>query len=152
MDDTKTPPGASPRLSGNRAGRYLFMALLGLVTGIVGTVMVTRALHERKDHYPEAVMYVMQAHMAALKRNVGVNRCAATDTIPHLTTLRHVANDLEPAFAGLADEPEFARHASTMRATIDGALASPPLNCPGVQAAMAKIGEGCKACHTDYQH
>lgn len=151
MADTQTASSTS-RPSGNRAGRYFFMALLGLVTGIVATVMVTRALHERKDHYPEAVMYVMQAHMAALKRNVGENRCAPTDTLPHLTTLRHVANDLEPAFAGLSDEPEFARHASTMRANVDTVLASPPLNCQGVQVAMAKIGDGCKACHTDYQN
>lgn len=152
MAEPQTPSSTSSPLSGNRAARYLFMALLGLVTGIVATVMVTRALHERKDHYPEAVMYVMQAHMAALKRNVGENRCAATDTLPHLTTLRHVANDLEPAFGDLRNEPEFARHASAMRANIDATLASPPLNCQGVQAAMAKIGESCKACHTDFQH
>jgi crotonobetainyl-CoA:carnitine CoA-transferase CaiB-like acyl-CoA transferase len=143
-----TPP---PRPSGNRAARYLFMALLGLVTGVVATVMVTRALHERKDHYPESVMYVMQAHMAALKRNVSENRCAATDTLPHLNTLRHLANDFEPAFGGLREDAAFTRHASDMRATMDAALASPPLNCAGVQAAMGRIGEGCKACHDDYR-
>lgn len=150
MADTQTP-GSAPRLSGNRAGRYFFMAMLGLVIGVVATVMVTRALHERKDHYPEAVMYVMQAHMNALGENVGANRCAATDTIPHLTTLRHLANDLEPAFAGLRDDPPFRQHAGGMRATLDAALASPPLNCAGVREATAKIGEGCKACHADYR-
>lgn len=151
MAETRNPGSTAP-LSGNRAGRYFFMALLGLVVGVVATVMVTRALHERKDHYPEAVMYVMQAHMAALKRNVSENRCAATDTIPHLTTLRHLANDLEPAFAGLRDEAAFRQHAGGLRASVDASLASPPLNCAGVQAAMGKIGESCKACHDDYGH
>jgi hypothetical protein len=151
MADAQTS-GNAPRMSGNAAGRYLFMALLGLVVGAVGTVMITRALHERKDHYPEAVMYVMQAHMAALKRNVAENRCAATDTLPHLTTLRHLGNDLEPAFAGLRDEDAFRKHAGGLRASVDATLASPPLNCAGVQAAMAKIGESCKACHNDYAH
>lgn len=151
MADTQTPPHA-PRLSGNRAGRYFFMLLLGLVIGVVATVMATRALHARKDHYPESVMYVMQAHTAALKRNVAENRCAATDTIPHLTTLRHLANDLEPAFPGLRDEAAFTQHASGMRAAVDAVLASPPLNCAGVQTALAKVGDGCKACHNDYRH
>lgn len=152
MADPQTPESRPVQLSGNRGSRYLFMALLGLVVGVVGTVMVTRALHERKDHYPEAVMYVMQAHMAALKRNVAENRCAATDTLPHLQTLRQMANDLEPAFPDLRTEAAFTQHASGLRGAVDATLASPPLNCPGVQAAMAKIGEGCKACHADYQH
>jgi hypothetical protein len=147
-----TSQGNQPqRASGGQASRYLFMGLLGLVIGVVATVMVSRALHARKDHYPEAVMYVMQEHLATLKRNVAENRCAATDTLPHFTTLRHVANDLEPAFTGLSDEPEFARHASDMRASLDGLLASPPLNCQGVQAAIGRIGESCKACHDDYR-
>lgn len=150
MADTPTPTG-TPRLSGNRAGRYFFMLLLGLVIGVVATVMATRALHARKDHYPESVMYVMQAHTAALKRNVAGNRCAATDTLPHLTTLRHLANDLEPAFPGLRDEAEFARHASGLRAAVDAALGSPPLNCAGVQAVSAKLADSCRACHNDYR-
>lgn len=150
MAETDTP-GSASRLSGNRAGRYLFMAVLGLVIGVFATVMVSRALHERKDHYPEAVMYVMQAHMNALKGNVVENRCAATDTLPHLTTLRHLGNDLEPAFPGLRDDAPFRQHAGGLRAAVDATLASPPLNCAGVQVAMAKIAESCKACHADYQ-
>ncbi|MFZ5657982.1 MAG: cytochrome c [Pseudomonadota bacterium] len=150
MVDTPTPRPAQ-RPSGNAAGRYFFMLMLGLVAGAVATVMLTRALDARKDHYPEAVMHVMQAHVAALRDNVTANRCAATDTIPHLTTLRYVANDFEPAFGDLRDDAAFARHAGGMRAAVDAALASPPLNCAGVQAAVAKIGDACKACHDDYR-
>jgi hypothetical protein len=149
-----SPAGTTPPrtpLSGNRASRYLFMALLGLAIGIFGTVMVVRALHERKDHYPEAVMYVMQAHTAALQQNVGQNRCAATDTIPHLQTLRLLANDIEPAFAGHRDDAEFTGLSSKLRAAVDASLASPPLNCEGVKAAVEEIGQACKACHTQYR-
>ncbi len=150
MVDAK-PPSPATRLSGNRAGRYFFMLLLGLVIGVVATVMAMRAIEARRDHYPGAVMTVMQAHMVALKNNVAGNRCAATDTIPHLNTLRHLANDLEPAFPGLRDEGPFAQHASGMRAAVDAALASPPLNCAGVRAMAANLGDGCKACHNDYR-
>lgn len=143
------PPPA--RLSGNPASRYLFMLLLGLAIGVLATVMTLRALHARKDHYPESLMHVMQAHTAALKRNVEQNRCSATDTLPHLTTLRHLANDLEPAFPGLRDEPEFGRHASALRAAVDGALASPPLNCAGVQVVANRIGDSCQACHDGFR-
>jgi len=38
-----------------------------------------------------------------------------------------------------------------MRATLDGGLGAPPVNCEGVRAATSKIGEGCKACHQDFR-
>lgn len=149
MADTQTPSPA-PRLSGNRAGRYFFMAMLGLVIGVVGTVMAMRAWQARQDPYPHALMNVMQAHASALRQNVAESRCGATDTIPHLTTLRHLANDFDAAFPGLRDEAEFGQHAAGFRAALDASLAAPPLNCAGVQAVASRIGESCKACHTDY--
>lgn len=143
--EARTPPAA-----GNRAARYAFVLLLGLVIGAIATVMIVRALEARKDHYPDAVMHVMAAHVAALKRNVAGNRCAATDTLPHLQTLRQLSNDLEPAFGELGRETNFTRHASGLRASLDSTLASPPLNCQGVQAALAKIGESCQNCHNEF--
>ena len=44
------------------------------------------------------------------------------------------ALDLEPAFPDLKDDARFAQHASKLRATLDAALASPPLNCSGITA------------------
>lgn len=149
MPDVNTTPSA-PARRGN-GSRYLFMALLGLVVGAVASVMVLRAIERRRDPYPEAVMDVMAAHMRALKTNVTQNRCAATDVIPHLQTLRVLANDIEPAFKDMREDATFARHASDLRATLDASLATPPLNCPGVQAAAAKIGETCESCHR-YAH
>lgn len=136
----------NPARRGN-GSRYLFMALLGLVIGAVASVMIMRAIDQRKDPYPEAVMHVMGAHMHALKDAVTQNRCAATDVIPHLQALRTMANDIEPAFKDMHDDDKFAKYASDLRATVDASLATPPLNCPGVQAAAAKIGEACETCH-----
>jgi hypothetical protein len=143
-------PGTRP--SGNAPMRYLFLFVLGLVVGVVGTVMAMRALDARKDHFPESVMHLFDAHMGMLDRNVGQNRCAATDTLPNLQALRTLANDIEPAFGDLRDDTRFAGHASDLRAALDRALASPPLNCSGVQAAMKDIGGACKACHRDYRN
>ena len=149
-DPTQGPrPGTRP--SGNAASRYFFLFLVGLVVGIIATVMALRALDARKDHYPDSVMQVMSAHVAALSGNIKQNRCTATDTLPHLQALRTMANDLEPGFPDLADDERFATHASTLRATLDAAIASPPQDCAAMGAVLGEVGEGCKGCHQDFR-
>ena len=134
------------------ASRYLFLFLIGLVVGIVGVVMVMRAVDARSDHFPESVMHVMAWHMGQLKKDTEQNRCAATDTLPHVQALRTMANDIEPAFGDLRDDQRFTAHASDLRASLDAALANPPLNCPGVGTAMGKIGDACEACHKEFRN
>jgi cytochrome c556 len=134
--------------------KYLILLLVGLVIGVIATVMVLRAVEGRKDwqdHFPEAAMRVMAAHSAQLQISMKGNRCSATDTLPLLQALRTIANDLEPALPGLSDDKRFAEHASRFRATLDAALASPPLNCEGLAETTRKIGEDCKACHQDFR-
>ena len=138
-------------MAGN-ASRYLFLFLIGLVAGVVGAVMVVRAIDARSDHFPESVMHVMAWHMGQLKHNADQNRCAATDTVPHVQALRAMANDIEPAFADLRDDQRFAQHASDLRGALDATLANPPLNCPGVGTAMGKIGDACEACHKEFRN
>ncbi|WP_242107867.1 cytochrome c [Luteimonas aquatica] len=144
-----TTPNPAPKSSA--FGRYFFLFLIGLVVGAIATVMALRAIEARKDHYPDAVMTVMQAHVGQLKASTEANRCSATDILPHLQALRTMSNDIEPAFGDLREDERFAKHASQLRATLDGALASPPLNCAGAGAAAGKIGEACKACHQDFR-
>jgi len=131
--------------------RYFFLFLVGLLVGAVGVVMAMRALDARKDHFPESVMQVQQWHMGKLKANMEQNRCNATDTLPHLQALRAMADDIEPAFPDLADDARFTKAASDLRAAVDQARASPPLNCAGVGTAMKDIGAACKACHQDFR-
>lgn len=131
--------------------KYLFLLLLGLAIGIVTTVMALRAIDARRDKFPKAVMQVQQWHLGQLKATIDQNRCAATDSLPHLQALRTLANDVEPAFPGLRDDERFADAASQMRADLDAALSSPPLNCAGVARVIQAIGESCKACHRDFR-
>lgn len=147
---TPEPMPATPAKSGPGT-RYLFLFLVGLMVGVVGAVMALRALDARKDHFPEAVMQVQQWHMGQLKGSLDQNRCGPTDTLPHVQSLRTLANDLEPAFPDLRDDARFGDAASRMRATLDAALASPPLNCAGVQTLMKDVGGACKACHQDFR-
>ena len=131
--------------------RYFFLFLVGLVAGVICTVMAMRALEARKDHFPDSVMQVQQWHMGQLKANMDHNRCNATDTLPHLQALRTMADDIEPALPDLRDDERFAKAASQLRAALDSARANPPLNCAGVGAAMKEIGAACKACHQDFR-
>ena len=140
-----------PNRRPSNAGRYLFLLILGLVLGVVATVMAMRALEQRKDHFPEALMQVQQWHMGQLKGDMEQNRCNATDVLPHLQALRVSANDLEAAFPDLRDDARFKTAASAMRAAADKAIANPPLTCEGVGAAMKSLGESCKACHQDFR-
>jgi hypothetical protein len=130
MPSNETPSRESARPQPpSAAGRYLFLFLLGLAVGVVAVVMVLRAVDARKtwqDHYPHATMQLMQAHMAQLGASAEANRCAATDTLPHLQALRVLANDIEPAFPGLRDDARFSVHGSKLRATLDGVLSAPP--------------------------
>lgn len=151
-----TPEATAPKPANrpSAASRYFFVFLVGLAVGAIAVVMLLRTLEARKtwqDHYPDAAMHLFQAHMAQLKASVEANRCGATDILPHLQALRTVANDIEPAFGDLREDARFTKHASQLRATLDGTLASPPLNCAGVDAAAGKIGEACKACHQDFR-
>ena len=141
-----------PNRKPSNAGRYLFLLLLGLVLGAIGTVMALRAIEARKDHFPEALMHVQQWHMGQLKADMEQNRCNATDVLPHLQALRMTANDLDAAFPDLRDDQRFKTASTGMRAAMDKVVANPPLTCEGVGAAMGQIGETCKACHQDFRN
>ncbi|MEJ7746927.1 MAG: hypothetical protein WKF61_09285 [Luteimonas sp.] len=122
------------------------------MAGVIGTVMAMRALDARKDHFPDSLMQVQQWHLNQLHANVEQNRCGAMDTIPHLQAIRTTANDLEAAFPDLSDDERFVKHASGLRASIDAALTTPPLNCPGLGTTAGNVGEACKACHQDFRN
>lgn len=144
-----TPDQVRPKSSA--FSRYFFVFLLGLVLGAIAVVMIMRALNERRDHFPESVMHVQEWHLKQLGKKAAENHCNATDIIPHLKGLRTMSDDLERAFPGLSDDERFVKQASGIRATLDDALSAPPINCEGVNAVAAKIGESCKGCHQDFR-
>lgn len=147
-----TSPDAPKKSSS--ASRYLFLFLLGLVIGTIAMIMLMRVWESRKtpeDRWHDAVMNIMAVHSGRLDANIKANRCAATDLIPSLQTMRSLASDLEPAFPDLADDQRFKDHASDYRATLDAALANPPLNCAGAGTTLQGVGKACKACHQDFR-
>ena len=139
-----------PNRRPSAAGRYLFLLILGLVLGAIATVMLLRTLDARKDHFPEALMYVQGWHMGQLKEDIKQNRCNATDILPHLQALRMTASDIDAAFPDLKDDKRFGEASASMRASMDKIIANPPLTCEGASAAMKEIGESCKGCHQDF--
>ena len=141
----------NPNRKPSNAGRYLFLLILGLVLGVIATVMAMRALEQRKDPFPDALMHVQQWHMGQLKADMEQNRCAATDVLPHLQALRTTANDLDAAFPELADDQRFQAASAAMRAATDKAVSNPPLSCEGIGATMKSLGDACKACHQDFK-
>ena len=140
-----------PNRRPSSAGRYLFLLILGLALGAMATVMVLRAMEERKDHFPDALMQVQAWHMGQLTADMKQNRCNATDILPHLQALRMTSNDIDAAFADLREDKRFSAASSDMRATMDKIIASPPLTCEGLGAAMKDIGQSCKGCHQDFK-
>lgn len=151
MSDTKSQATAAKP---SAAARYLFMLLIGLVIGVVGTVMTLNAIESGKswrDHYPLATMHLLQAHSAQLAAKAKGNRCTVSDSLPHLQALRTLANDLEPAFPGLADDARFSEHSATMRASLDRALANPPGNCESLDQVREQVGESCRSCHQGFR-
>ena len=142
---------ASQPVKSSSASRYFFLFLVGLAVGAICTVMALRAIQARQDKFPDSVMQVMAKHSGQLGDKVKQNRCAATDTVPHVRALRTMANDLEMAFPGLADDQRFQTHTSQFRAHLDAALSAPPTDCASADAVAKQLGESCKACHQDFR-
>lgn len=130
--------------------RSLILVLIGLFVGAACALIAMSALRQGTA-YPNGVMAVMSAHMQGLGANVKQNRCASTDLLPHLQTMRHLANDLEPAFLPTEDDERFVQHATVLRASLDAALATPPADCAAAGVALDRIQNGCQACHRDFK-
>lgn len=144
-----TDPTAPRRTS--TAYRYLFVGVLGLIIGLIATVMVGRAIQARQDPFPPALMQVMSRQVQQLQAAQAQNRCSLADSVPRLQTLRSLSNDMDLALPGLKDSQGFQQHASALRATLNTALASPPADCAGMASLVEKIQTDCKACHQDFR-
>ena len=130
--------------------RSLILVLIGLFVGAAGMLILMSSLRQGTA-YPNGVMAVMSAQMKGLDGALKQNRCAATDLSPRLQTLRHLANDLEPAFLPTQDDDRFTQHASVLRAALDAALATPPSDCAAAGVVLDRVQNACQACHRDFK-
>lgn len=130
--------------------RSLVLLLVGLAVGALCTLIAVNTLN-RGTPYHRAVMTMMGQQMKAIDKSVKASRCAATDLSPRLQTLRLVANDIEPSFAGVEDDPQFNRYAADLRAAADAALTAPPASCAAASATLSNLGKACDSCHRDFK-
>ena len=142
---------ASPPRRPSTAQRYLFVLCLGLLIGLVATVMVGRALQARRDPFPDSLMQVMQRQSQLLQQAQQQNRCSLADSVPRLQALRLLSNDLDLAFPGLKDNAQFQQHASQLRGNLNAALASPPSDCKALAQVVEAVQADCRACHQDFR-
>lgn len=131
--------------------RSLILVLIGLFVGFAATLIGMNALRQGTA-YPNGVMAVMGAQMKGLQSSLKQNRCSASDLTPRLQTLRHLGNDLEPAFLPTQDDERFVSHASQLRAALDAALAAPPADCTAAGVVVDRIGGACQDCHRDFKN
>jgi len=130
--------------------RFLIVGVIGLLVGALCTLILINTLRQGTA-YPNGVMAVMSAQMKSLDQSLRRNRCAATDLTPPLQTLRHLGNDIEPAFLPTRDDERFIAHASVLRAALDAALAAPPADCAAASVAVDRVNASCQACHRDFK-
>lgn len=140
-----------PVRSQSKASRYLIVLVLGLLIGVVATVMAMRAIQARKDHFPDSLMNVLAKQSQLLRQSQQQNRCTPNEVMPRMQTMRALSNDLDLAFPELKDDARFQRHASQLRATLNDALATPPADCAALAVSLQKLAEDCKACHQDFR-
>jgi hypothetical protein len=133
------------------AYRYLLVGVLGLLVGLVATIMVARAIQARQDPFPDALMHVMNRQVQLLHDAQAQNRCSLADSVPRLQTLRSLSNDVDLAFPTLKDSQGFQQHASRLRASLNQALAAPPADCIAMGELVEKIQSDCQACHQDFR-
>jgi hypothetical protein len=130
--------------------RSLIVGVIGLLVGALLTLITINALRQGTA-YPNGVMAVMSAQMKTLDQSMRRNRCAASDLMPPLLTLRHLGNDLEPAFLPTQDDERFIAHASELRAALDAAVSTTPADCAAARVAVDRVSGGCQACHRDFK-
>ncbi|ARQ90618.1 hypothetical protein A7326_13845 [Stenotrophomonas maltophilia] len=131
--------------------RYLFVLCLGLLIGLIATVMVGRALQARRDPFPDSLMQVMQRQSQLLQQAQQQNRCSLADSVPRLQAIRLLSNDLDLAFPGLKDNAQFQQHASQLRGNLNAALAAPPSDCTALARVVETVQADCRACHQDFR-
>jgi hypothetical protein len=141
---------ASPPRRPSSAHRYLFVLCLGLLIGLIATVMVGRALQARRDPFPDSLMQVMQRQSQLLQQAQQQNRCSLADSVPRLQVLRLLSNDLDLAFPGLKDSAQFQQHASQLRGNLNAALARPG-DCTALAQVVETLQADCRACHQDFR-
>ena len=85
---------SAPPPAQSHATRYVFVLVLGVLLGLVCTVMVARTLQARRDPVPDSLMQIMDHQLRALPGPSG-SSCEPARQRARLQTLQLLATDLE---------------------------------------------------------
>ncbi|NIK32337.1 hypothetical protein FHY15_001467 [Xanthomonas arboricola] len=140
----------APPTEQSRASRYAFLLVLGILIGLVCTVMVARVLQAKRNPVPDSLMQVMAYQLRALQPGAG-GGCNLTRQRARLQSLRLLADELEPAFPDIGEDRRFGEHASALRTFLDQAQRTPPADCAALAALRPQINDACEACHRDFR-
>ncbi|WP_017162691.1 cytochrome c [Xanthomonas phaseoli] len=134
----------------SRAVRYAFMLVLGLLIGLVASVMVANALRARRDPVPDSLMQIMAYQLRALRPDAGAT-CTPMQQQRRLQSLRLLADEVEPAFPAIGEDRRFSEHAQALRAVLDQAARVTPSDCSQLGELHTRISDACEACHRDFR-
>ncbi|UOT00574.1 cytochrome c [Xanthomonas arboricola] len=140
----------APPTEQSRASRYAFLLVLGILIGLVCTVMVARVLQARRNPVPDSLMQVMAYQLRALQPDAD-GGCNQARQRARLQSLRLLADELEPAFPDIGEDRRFEEHASALRTVLDQAQRTPPADCAALAAVRPQINDACEACHRDFR-
>ncbi|MCC4616950.1 cytochrome c [Xanthomonas campestris pv. asclepiadis] len=134
----------------SRASRYAFLLVLGILIGLVCTVMVARVLQATRNPVPDSLMQVMAYQLRALQPDPDAS-CDPARQRARLQSLRLLADELEPAFPDIGEDRRFGEHATALRTALDQVRRAPPADCAAIAAVGTQITDNCEACHRDFR-
>ncbi|AMU97984.1 hypothetical protein NY98_20115 [Xanthomonas citri pv. fuscans] len=140
----------APPPTQSRAARYAFMLVLGLLIGLVATVMVANALRARRDPVPDSLMQIMAYQLRTLRPDAGA-ACMPAQQQRRLQSLRLLADEVEPAFPAIGEDRRFGEHAQALRAVLDRAQGVTLTDCRQLGQLHSRISDACEACHRDFR-
>jgi cytochrome c556 len=133
------PPGT---ISGARA---LALVVVGLMTGIIGTVVAMTALTQRAA-YGDGLMAVLQAEFGQLRRQVRQGSgCDPAEVERARSRLALLATDIPRAF------PTGGSGMRQMSGELGATLAPVVADCNALPARIGTIDRACQACHAQFR-
>lgn len=122
-------------------------ALLGVLLGVT-LAYLTRA--ERR--HGQAVMVVLDSHLAALRAGTERGSCPPPDATRRLHRLAQGHAEFELAFPdAMRDDEGFRRLAAQFGAAIESMRQPPPSDCAAWRTSLTGLTGYCRECHRHYR-
>lgn len=128
--------------------RSLLILLAGALVGALLAFSAANTLYQR-DAWPRSVMNLLQHHLGELRRLQRTGRCSAAQSALHFERIAQTSADIGPSRSD--NKPDYHDQARRFLDLSQRLAASPPSDCPGLDAALQQIGNACQDCHRDYR-